>query len=179
MSNEQEPKDLNKFDNLDPNGIFRLLETGLKNVFYKGASDENILALEKYFGVQLPSTFKEFLKLTDGAVIEENDELFRISDNNQVEDEEEKTPRPSVKTAYRALVDEGMDHNLIPFLRSGYTYCFDTSRPLPNGEYKIVAWNEVKSRSVDLLDNSFAEFMKRNLVTVYHRLDQTDNSDGA
>ena len=126
-------------------------QTGV-HLLFQGAKKEEIEALEKSLGVILPLSFQEFLKFSNGAILNQTDEIFGTKDA------EEGIP-PSVLTMRQAIED--LPAQLIPFYYGSDFNCFDIARQ-SDGEYPIVRWNKTTGKFQDL-NPSFPKWLHQKI----------------
>lgn len=128
----------------------------LQNALFDGATEEEITRLEEALGHNLPPSYRSFLRFTNGAVLNQVDELFGTKDN-------EDGLQKSILTAMREI--PGLPKMLIPFYCGAEYNFFDASQP-QEGEYQIVRWNQ-DTRAIKNITNSFPDWLRARAIDEY------------
>lgn len=131
--------------------ILDKLRTNPQNEFFDGASEHELEALEQQLGQKLPPSFRQFLAETNGAWLNEGDQILStITD--------EATNRSGIiEVRSRLLKELKLTASLIPFHNGPVFHLFDTSRVVKR-EYGIVRVTH-DGRSLPISDQSFPEWL--------------------
>jgi cell wall assembly regulator SMI1 len=141
---------------------------------YPGCSQIEILELERKIENKLPLEFKNFLLISNGAIINCH-ELFGIRNGKKFEDLfgnylfEKNEVENSIRDYYLPIYPDGMgNHN-----------CLDLKSLTPDGKYcNVIFWQHDRLYSddeqPDIDANSFTQFLENLLKEIYEQY----NDDG-
>lgn len=142
------------------NKMLEIIKASPQNLLYEGATQEEIAKTEGELGFPLPKSYRRFLELTDGALLYQNEELFGTKDG-------EDGIQTSIGKTKNEIDD--LPGNLIPFSFSNRYYFFDVNEKndKDDKEYKVVALNINKKGKIELVSESFPEWLDEFIIQEY------------
>lgn len=118
--------------------ILDMINRDPTKLLFETATQEEISKTEKSLGVTLPASFKEFLRFSNGASLD-NDSIIIFG----TQDKGDLLQAGLVQ--YRLRMDYLPD-NLIPFAHQpGAFFCFDTNSK-KGAEYQVVRWDDEEKK---------------------------------
>ncbi len=115
----------------DLSQIIEALRQNPENVFFDGATEQQIQEVETSLNCKLPAGYRHFLQISDGAFLFDSEYIFGIAD----EEDLRRFNLTETRDILRAEI--GLSENLLPFHSGGIYSAFDISIAIGD-EYKIV-----------------------------------------
>ena len=138
---------------LDISALVTILKGTPVNIFFDGAKEEDIATMEKRLGVKLPDSFRQFLRVSDGALFYQGEEIFGTK--NGEHGLQRSIDRIKAQSA-------SLPANFIPFYSGNEVHYFDTNN-LANGEYIIYALSSIDGSPRKIAD-SFPQWLKERII---------------
>lgn len=139
--------------------LMEILKGSAENIFFPGATEEEIVKLESELKTTLPPSYRQFLLESNGALLYGQDEILGTVDDPAA-------GRQSV-SSLKVVLQSGdrLPSGLIPFHRGALMHCFDPSHKSPDGEYPVVGLTFEGRALLDDSYPSFAVFLKIYIIT--------------
>lgn len=133
------------------NQLMEIIKSGAKRgryVIFEGAEEEEIEKLEKSLGIKLPLSFRKFLIFSNGALLDQTDEIFGTKDEGELQ-----TSILTIRTNLPSL-----PKNLIPFAMTSVYNCFDIRQE--GSEYPVMKWRE-ENNYLEKSASSFPDWLEK------------------
>lgn len=112
--------------------LVSVLQSNPENIFYNAASEQQIHGLEQDLGIRLPPSYREFLSLTNGALLYQTGVMLGTLDDPA-----------GIQTSIKSVRENNpnLPAGLIPFCLDGDMSCFRIEQDLGEVEAHVVRWN--------------------------------------
>src|SRR3990167_328333 len=122
------------------NEEIKLLIGSPQNLLFEGASESDIVDLERRLNKKLPKSFGYFLKACNGALLYQTETILGTKDGEG----ENQALQVSITSEKAA---QSLPDYLIPFYVGFDKHYFD-ARQVKDGEYPVVAWDSEKLETI-------------------------------
>jgi hypothetical protein len=151
-----------EYQSMEPtklDSMLEILKANSQNYLLPGASEQEIAALEKGIGRDLPPSYHRFLRMTNGAILYQTEEMLGT-----------KTDKEVLQFGIGEVIrSHGGDlpQNLMPFNKSNVFLYFDTDQlDKNNGESAVVKWYPETNENVKIA-NSFTDWLEDYVINEY------------
>lgn len=139
-----------------------ILTANPQNLLYPGVDRASISNLEMELGLELPLTFKDFLKVTDGAQLYQNEEILGV-------EEDQSGARRTIIEVLKVRELANLPNFFIPFHSGGVYHCFNGTKRLLHGEYEIVSLSNAGLMLQGKKYTSFADWLYKYIIDEYEQ----------